>query len=432
MRSRSLYWVVTAWTVLVLVVSCWHGAAAQSTNTPVPPRAEMASQVLVMLHMALPHYRADSGYSTGYADDAGRVARRRVAESVAADHHLRLVAGWPMPILGVDCFVMEADRDTVQSPPDVQKVIERLSQDERVEWAQQMNDFRSLGEGDPLYRLQPSTRLWHLSDLHQVSTGRSVRIAVIDSGIDDRHPDLAGQVGQRENFIDNMPDAAESHGTSVAGIIAARSGNGAGIVGIASGARLMALRACWEITARDTECNSFTLAKALNFAILHQAQIINLSLTGPQDRLLQRLIDAALLRGIVVVGAVDHALADGGFPASHPGVLAVANENLGVPRAGTVGAPGSDIPTTIPGGNFDVVSGSSYASAEVSGLVALLLQLNGALSPDDIRKHLTLLTDATQHDGRPRGAIDACATVALVSGSCVCTCPVNHADQRPR
>ena len=73
-------------------------------------------------------------------------------------------------------------------------------------------------------------------------------------------------------------------------------------------------------------CDTLSLAKALYFAIGHDAQVINLSLSGPPDPLLGRLIDVALARGIVVVGALDPNAADGGFPASHPGVVAVSDD----------------------------------------------------------------------------------------------------------
>ena len=87
------------------------------------------------------------------------------------------------------------------------------------------------------------------------------------------------------------------------------------------------------------------------FAIDHNAQVINLSLSGPPDPLLGRLIDVALSRGMVVVGASDPHMPDGGFPASHPGVVAVSDDpSTTVP--GVFIAPGRDTPTTQPGGRF--------------------------------------------------------------------------------
>jgi subtilisin family serine protease len=238
--------------------------------------------------------------------------------------------------------------------------------------------------------------------LHELATGRKVRVAVVDSAIDANHPDLAGQFQTRRNFVPDRANAAELHGTGVAGVIAALADNGVGVAGVAPGARLMALRACWQQETSATICNTLSLAEALHFAIEHDAQVINLSLSGPPDLLLGKLIDVALARGIVVVGAVDPSLAGGGFPASHPGVVAVSMS----------AAPGRDVPTTQPGGRWALVSGSSYSAAHVSGLAALLRERNPRA-----RGPMMLVT------AQAGGAIDACATLlrgAVTCGGCGC------------
>ena len=98
-----------------------------------------------------------------------------------------------------------------------------------------------------------------------------MRVAIIDTGIDFNHPDLAGQIVARRNFVDS-DDAAfrlDRHGTAVAGVIAALADNHLGIVGIAPDSRLIALKACWQAraTLAAATCNSFTLAQALQSAI---------------------------------------------------------------------------------------------------------------------------------------------------------------------
>ncbi len=252
-----------------------------------------------------------------------------------------------------------------------------------------------------------------------------MRVAVVDSGIDGGHPDLAGQVQLRANFVDGSPDAAEAHGTAVAGIIAARAGNGAGIAGVAPAARLLALRACWpDSVAGATRCNSFTLGKALNFAIMNGAKIINLSLSGPPDRLLQALLDVAAARGMAVVGAADPAQADGGFPASWPGVIAV-----GAASGAALLAPGADIPTTAPGARWAFVSGPSYAAAHVAGLAALLAQLRPAANGAELRRAIVSTDRAARNRSvaaadppAHAGTIDACASIARITGACACSC----------
>lgn len=391
--------------------------------------------VLVMLHLPPLHFRPDANYASGYGDGHGRHARRRIAAELARAYGLRLVGDWPMPLLGVDCFVMQVPAS--ESPSRVATLLEH---DARTEWAQPMGVFHMLGHNDPLYPVQPSAKYWHLADLHTVTTGRAVRVAVIDSGVDDGHPDLLGQVALRENFIDGNPYAREAHGTAVAGIIAARADNGIGISGVAPNARLMALRACWQESADSTDttrCSSFTLAKALHFAIMHEALVINLSLTGPSDRLLQRLLDVALARGIKVIGAIDPDSPGGGFPASYPGVWAVAGalpkgDGINV-ATNALTAPGNDIPTTLPGGRWGFVSGSSYAAAHVAGLAALLTELQRSLTPSQVRARL--LASAPEPIAlRMAGTINTCALVTWAAGTCPCLCAATHAlatNQRP-
>jgi subtilisin family serine protease len=248
-----------------------------------------------------------------------------------------------------------------------------------------------------------------------------VRIAEVDTGVELDHPDLAGQIAESRNFVDALPAPGETHGTAVAGIIVARADNGVGIAGVAPDASLIALRACWESPGRDTRatCSTFTLAKALQFALEENAAVINLSVGGPRDRLLERLLDAALLRGIAVVAAVDPGAGDRPFPASHRGVLAIAGE--AVQDADVLAAPGRDIPTTLPGRRWGIVSGSSFAAAHVTGLVALLRELKPGLQPAQLRELVApeaISSLATDHSI----IVDACVAVARTAGTCACAC----------
>ncbi|MBQ5941166.1 S8 family serine peptidase [Massilia sp. AB1] len=376
------------------------GAGVQAQDAPDAGQAA-ARQVLVMLRLPPQHYRPDAAYGGNYRNDSGQAARRRVAQDLARTHGLTLVSNWPMPVIGVDCFVMEQ-----HGAAPLASVLAALARDPRVAWAQPVGIYETLGGGDPLFRLQPAARAWRLAELHRASTGRKVAVAVIDSGIDAAHPDLAGQIALQENLVDTQAAVAEAHGTAVAGVIAARRDNGVGIAGVAPDARLMALRACWETAGHPARCSSFTLGKALNVALMHEARIINLSLGGPPDRLLQALLDAALARGVLVVGAIDPQLPGGGFPASHPGVIA----------AGAVDAPDADIPTSLPGGRWGFVSGSSYAAAHVSGMAALLVELRpDARAPvvrqalrEQARSTLHLNAEQSRADARA-GSMDPCA-----------------------
>jgi hypothetical protein len=409
-------------------------------------------QLLLMLRVPPPHFRPEAGYGGGYRDAPGRDARRRVARSLARAHGLRLLDDWPMPALGLDCFVMEAPNADLRA-----RLLAQLAADPRVESVEPMQAFRVLADGmaadgDPLAATQPAMADWHLRELHKLATGRHVTIAALDTGVDATHPDLRGQPLQTRNFIDGNAYAAETHGTAVAGIIAARADDGIGIAGIAPGARLLGLRACSQLARGGAACSSFSLAKALQFALEAKAQVFNLSLTGPRDRLLGRLLDVALARGVSVVGAVDVQTADGGFPASHPGVLAVAGLQSSRPSpagalpSGTLPmsvlrAPDRGIPAPRPGGGWDLVSGTSFAAAQVSGLVALLRELSPRLGATDLRAALSAPATSTPMVSTSIGlglapkrpsSIAACAGGGRVAGRCACDCAVAQAGLMPR
>ena len=260
-------------------------------------------QILVMLNVAPAHYRPNSSYSGAYGDAAMRAARKRAARRIAERHGLALGEGWPMPLLGVDCYVM-----VVPPGKAVDATIAAVAKESGVAWAQRMTTYAISGQvgaaGDPLYAAQPAAREWKLRELQRSTTGRGMTIAIVDSRIDVDHPDLAGQFVTSQDFVDNRPGPPENHGTGVAGVIAAKAGNGIGISGIAPGARLMALRACWQTeraSGAPTVCDSLSLAKALYYALDHGAKVINLSLSGPPDRLLAQLIDVASHQGVTVV-----------------------------------------------------------------------------------------------------------------------------------
>ena len=279
-----------------------------------------------------------------------------------------------------------------------------------------MNLFRPLGHDDPLLSSQPAAREWQLEAMHDAATGRDVRVAIVDSGVQRDHPDLAGQIELHADFAGDRSEPAERHGTAVAGIVAARADDHVGIAGVAPRARLLALRACREVSPADTTCSTLALALALHAAIDQRAQVINLSLGGPPDRLIERLLQTALGRGIGVVASADRAQPAGGFPAAVPGVVAVIDESAGPAPAGMAAAPGTDVLTTLPGSRWDAVSGASYAAAHVSGLLALMLEARGQASglSRPIGGALVLKAD---------GRIDSCASLGRAGSACACACP---------
>lgn len=419
-RARALFW-----GLLALGAALPFGTAstlAQAQEAAPAPAPAAARQVLVMLRLPAPHFRPNGAYSGAYGDKATSSARRRIAQRIAHSAGFELEESWPMPLLGVDCFVMR-----VPDGMNVEDAVARLSADPQVLWAQPMQVYRTLGTdqraSDPLFPVQPAGAAWRLAELHRVATGRGVTVAVIDSRVETAHPDLAGQFAANRDFVVGHPGAPERHGTGIAGVIGAKADNGLGIAGVAPGARMMALRACWQTAAggdAPTLCDTLSLAKALHFAIDNGVEVINLSLAGPPDPLLARLVDIAVARNISVVAAYDPQLPKGGFPASEPGVVPVADQALPSRPIAVYGAPGRDVPTTQPGGKWYFVNGSSYAVAHVSGLLALARQEHKGAPP----------RLATAPGGN--GAIDACATVFRLSSACGCNCAIARSRGKRR
>jgi subtilisin family serine protease len=211
----------------------------------------------------------------------------------------------------------------------------------------------------------------------------------------------------------------------VAGVIAAVANNHEGIVGVAPGARLLVFKACWQSRAGAdaAQCNSFTLARALVAALDAHAQVVNLSIAGPQDALLSDLIREGLHRGVLFVGAASAQVTDGTSGLMHqPGVIEVASTESAsaLPSDSAVYAPGREILTLLPGGHYDFASGDSIATAHVTGVVALLLERNQSLAPSAAYQ---LLRTTSSHNGTsPRDLehVDACAALIALMGHGAC------------
>jgi subtilisin family serine protease len=183
----------------------------------------------------------------------------------------------------------------------------------------------------------------------------------------------------------------------------------------------MIFKACWRVAPTGTKaaCNSFTLAQALSGAIEARADIINLSLAGPSDPLLSRLVDRAAEAGIIVVGAVPTDGMRNSFPTNIRTVIAVDTmENVRVDMS-IIRAPGRDVISLAPDGHYDFYSGSSLATAEVSGLVALLRAQSPHLTAREAQALLVGSEGVPSSDSRDT-APNACAALAtmLKRGHC--------------
>ncbi len=306
----------------------------------------------------------------------------RITNGLAEDYDLVKLTEWPMTAVGMHCVVYQvADKTALRG------TIERLSKDDRVEVVQNMNIFKTKASrtDDPYYKLQTNMHQMEINLAHGRATGRDIIIGMIDTGVDLDHPDLAGQISNNQNFAKDISDSfsTDMHGTAVAGVMVARKDNAKGIIGVAPNARLVVLKACWPDKTDSIEavCNSFTLASAVNAAIKADVNVLNMSLTGPQDPLVTVLLNKAMAKGIIVVAADTGSAED--FPASLKDVISVQSIKQRGSLAESISAPGDKVLTTLPHGTYDFISGSSIAAAEVSGVVALLLELKSDLTLAD-------------------------------------------------
>jgi hypothetical protein len=240
--------------------------------------------------------------------------------------------------------------------------------------------------------------------IHHQLKGTNVAVAVIDSQIDVRHPDLDGVIADQFDAV-GQADQPHSHGTGMAGAIAAHHR----LMGIAPGVRLYAIHAFSRGPA-SLESTTFSVLKGLDWAAGKGVRVINMSFAGPRDPSLERALKVAHDQGIVLIAAAGNAGPSSPplYPGADPNVIAVtatdANDKL-FARANrgryiAVAAPGVDILLPAPENGYQVISGTSIASAEVSGVAALLLERNPDLKPEDIREILT--STATHLAGKGR------------------------------
>lgn len=284
-----------------------------------------------------------------------------------------------------------------------------------------LQDQKSSGptEGDPAQYALTKLRL---PQAHTLAHGANVTVAVIDSGIDASHPELANSIADNFDAL-GTTEGPHVHGTGIAGAIVAHGR----LMGSAPEARIIAIRA-FGGPAGGAESSSYIILRSLNYAAEHGAQIVNMSFAGPKDAVIERAIAASAARGLVLIAAAGNAGAKSPplYPAANPNVIAVSAtdqqdrlftaSNRGNYIA--VAAPGVDIFLPAPDGKYQMTSGTSFSAAYVSGVAALLLERNHALKPEALRTTLAKTARDLGSPGRDDlfgdGEADAFAAVMAV------------------
>ena len=240
--------------------------------------------------------------------------------------------------------------------------------------------------GDPS---QYVLRELQIDKAHEIATGKDVLVAMINSEIDSKHPDLGGTVSKSFDALGGG-ETPHLHGTEMAGAIGAHGK----LLGIAPDARILAAHA-FDDTAGIAKGTSYAVYKSLQWATDNGARVVNMSFAGPTDPTLRRLVAAAYGKGVVLIAAAGNAgpQSEPLYPAADPNVIAVTATdsddhvfkmaNRG--RHIAVAAPGVDIIALAPGGNYQLSTGTSIAAAHVSGIAALLLERKPSLTPSDVR-----------------------------------------------
>jgi hypothetical protein len=289
----------------------------------------------------------------------------------------------------------------------------RAMEAERITATAQPNYVFKLQQDLNAARRTPATQTyqyilakWRLPDVHRAATGKNVLIAMIDSEVDQRHPDLAGAVADRLEPI-GQEFKPQPHGTGMAGAMASHRR----LLGVAPGARILAVNA-FGTDSDSAYGTTEQILKGIDWAIAKGAKVINMSFAGPRDPLVQLALKKAYEKGIVLVAAAGNAGPNSEplFPAADPDVIAVTATDVNdalLPQANrgahiSVAAPGVDVLVPAPNAQYQITTGTSVAAAEVSGVIALMLERKPNATPDEIRRAL----QATARDLGPRGRDD--------------------------
>ncbi len=356
------------------------------------------------------------------------------ADELARRHRLTRVGLQELPLLGSAIGLFRiTDRRSVET------VRTELAADASVRSVQPnfryvlQDQKQAATEGDPAQYALGKLRL---PQAHALSQGSGVTVAVIDSGIDAGHPELANTIADSFDAL-GAREGPHVHGTGIAGAIVSH----ARLMGSAPAARILAIRA-FGTAPNGAESTSFVILKSLDFAASHGAQIVNMSFAGPRDPLVERAIAGSAAKGIVLVAASGNAGPKSPplYPAANPNVIAVSATDAGdrlfpASNSGShiaVAAPGVDIFLPAPDGKYQVTSGTSFSAAYISGLAALMMERNPRLRPDDVRAILVQTARDLGLPGRDdlfgAGEADAFSAVTAVVSAAA---PVAAAPDQP-
>lgn len=273
----------------------------------------------------------------------------------------------------------------------VPAVVAALDADPIVKTAQPNHIFQ-LSQASGLAATQYAAAKMRLPEAHTSATGANVVVAVIDSGVDAAHPALKGAVIEAFDPVGGA-FKPHAHGTAIAALAAGRGD----LASPAPAARILAIRAFApdQPAKPGAQGTTMHIVRGLDFAAKRGAKVVNMSFAGPRDAKIAEFVAAGAAKGAIYVAAAGNAGPSSPplYPAAEPGVIAVTATGaddalLPVANRGkhlSVAAPGVDVLVASPGGGYSYMSGTSMASAEIAGLVALLVEAKPLLTAQEAR-----------------------------------------------
>ena len=254
--------------------------------------------------------------------------------------------------------------------------------------------------------------------VHATTKGKGVTICMVDTPVDIFHPSLSNALIETLDLfeVDEKNPAAMLHGTTVAGVLVSQNRH----IGIAPKAKLYSVGAfkAESSNPNNLKGTSSDVAKALDACIQHDVDVINLSFTGGRDSLVEKMVNKAIKKGIVVVAAAGNGGNWGStiYPALIPGVLTATavDENKKLFDKADKGrfidyaAPGVNILTLAPGGKYKLATGTSISTAHVSGVAALLLSRKGNKNINNVLKQTAVDLGKPGRDQEYGDGLDQC------------------------
>ncbi len=326
-------------------------------------------------------------------------ADQRAMDNLVARTGLRHISGRTFGMAGATLHRYE-----IASGQPVSAILPILEADPTVVYAQPNYLYELQQAAKTAANLQYAFDRLKFGTIHERTRGKGVTVAVIDTGVERDHPGFAGADLAIVDVSDGGADRVTAHGTAMTGII----GSTGSVTGIAPDARLVGIAAFSADDDGNVTGNSWTVARAADAAFDEKARIINMSFAGPADPLVANAVKGLAKNGAIIFAASGNLgpKSDVQYPAGYDEAYATTatDKSDAIYSRASIGnhlafaAPGVEILSLAPKGGYSLQTGTSVATAHLSGLAALLVAANPSISSDRV---VELLENSSQDLGDP-------------------------------